>query len=96
MVFGSDTGLPNPFNLSTINGSNGFVINGVNVNDYSGSSVSQAGDVNGDGLDDLIVGAFKADPNGNTEAGSSYVVFGSHTGFPHPINLSTIKVNKYK
>jgi hypothetical protein len=90
VVFGSDTGIPNPFNLSTINGSNGFVINGVNVNDYSGSSVSQAGDVNGDGLDDLIVGAFKADPNGNTEAGSSYVVFGSHTGFPHPFNLSTI------
>jgi hypothetical protein len=34
----------------------GFVINGKNVNDESGHSVSTAGDVNGDGLDDLIIG----------------------------------------
>jgi hypothetical protein len=36
----------------------GFVINGESENDYSGRSVSSAGDVNGDGLDDLIVGAY--------------------------------------
>jgi hypothetical protein len=35
----------------------GFVINGESAYDYSGHSVSNAGDVNGDGLDDLIVGA---------------------------------------
>jgi hypothetical protein len=38
-------------------------------------SVSCAGDVNGDGLDDLVLGAYTADPNGKLDAGKSYVVF---------------------
>jgi hypothetical protein len=44
-------------NLSTIaSGTGGFVTNGENAGDWNGKSVSTAGDVNGDGLDDLIVG----------------------------------------
>ena len=42
------------FNLSDINGSNGFVINGIAADDFSGSSVGSAGDGNDDGFDDLI------------------------------------------
>jgi hypothetical protein len=42
--------------------------------------LSTAGDVNGDGLDDLIVGARHADPNGKLNAGKSYVVFGKADG----------------
>jgi hypothetical protein len=48
----------------TLNGSNGFAINGIAAGDSSGESVSSAGDVNGDGFDDLIIGARGADPNG--------------------------------
>jgi hypothetical protein len=45
-------------NLSAIvSGTGGFVINGENASNYSGYTVSTAGDVNGDGLDDLIIGA---------------------------------------
>jgi hypothetical protein len=56
-------------------GTGGFVINGVSANDYSGRSVSSAGDVNGDGFDDLIVGAVGDDPN-EPNSGASFVVFG--------------------
>jgi FG-GAP repeat len=38
-------------------GSGGFVIHGQDAGDKSGYSVSSAGDVNGDGFDDLIIGA---------------------------------------
>ena len=57
-------------------GSGGFRIDGIDADDFSGYSVSGAGDVDGDGLDDVIVGAFGADPDGNSDAGESYVVFG--------------------
>jgi hypothetical protein len=50
------------------------VINGEVVNDRSGYSVSSAGDVNGDGLDDLIIGVFIGDPDYQSNAGKSYVI----------------------
>jgi hypothetical protein len=75
------------FNLWDLNGSNGFAINGIGAFDWSGYSVSSAGDVNGDGFDDLIIGAKYADPNGINFAGQSYVVFGSNSGFGAGLNL---------
>jgi hypothetical protein len=54
-------------------GAGGFVINGESARDYSGCSVSNAGDVNGDGLDDLIVGAYGSDDSsGKSHQGKSY------------------------
>ncbi|WP_373529305.1 beta strand repeat-containing protein [Nostoc sp.] len=90
VVFGSSSGFGASLNLSSLNGSNGFVINGIDERDYSGSDVSSAGDFNGDGFDDLIIGARSADPNGNNEAGESYVVFGSSSGFRASLNLSSL------
>ncbi|CAC9531281.1 Flagellar hook-length control protein FliK, partial [uncultured Gammaproteobacteria bacterium] len=89
VVFGKANG--NAINLSAIadasNPTGGFVINGEAARDNSGYSVSSAGDVNGDGLDDLIVGAYQADPNGD-DSGKSYVVFGKTNS--SAINLSAI------
>ena len=65
--------------LSALDGSNGFRLDGENQDDYSGR-ISSAGDVNGDGYDDLIIGAPGADPSGD-DSGSSYVVFGKVSGF---------------
>ena len=62
--------------LSTLDGTNGFILTGIDVHDFSGSSVSSAGDVNGDGYDDLIIGAEDADPNGDRDAGETYIVYG--------------------
>ncbi|MBW4678475.1 MAG: FG-GAP repeat protein, partial [Desmonostoc geniculatum HA4340-LM1] len=36
--------------------------------------------MNGDGIDDVIIGAIFASPNGQSYAGESYVVFGFQTG----------------
>ncbi|MEH1901492.1 MAG: hypothetical protein V7L04_08775 [Nostoc sp.] len=89
VVFGSKSGFGAQFNLSTLNGTNGFAINGINSRDDSGNSVSSAGDINGDGIADLIIGASDADPNGDL-SGQSYVVFGSKSGFGIQFNLSTL------
>ena len=82
LVFGGNTvGSGGAFDLSRLNGINGLVLNGVEASDILGSSVSGAGDVNGDGFADLIIGAKSADPNGNSEAGESYVIFGADFSF---------------
>ena len=48
------------------------------------------GDVNGDGIPDLIIGAYTAAPGGITNAGSVFVVFGTKNGFPDPLPLSSL------
>ena len=52
-----------------------FVLTGEATSDLFGVSVATAGDVNGDGYDDVIVGAHHSDAGGN-DAGRAYVYFG--------------------
>ena len=89
VVFGKGGGFGPSFSLSAINGSNGFKLTGVAAGDQTGVSVSSAGDVNGDGFADLIVGTPYSDTNGN-DRGSSYVVFGKAGGFSANVNLATL------
>ena len=82
-------------NLSSLNGSTGFRLDGVSASDASGSSVASAGDVNGDGFADLIIGASGAKPNSNNFSGSSYVAFGKASVFKYisddyPANIGTV------
>jgi Ca2+-binding RTX toxin-like protein len=75
VVFGGmGVGSSGNLELSAFDGTNGFKLSGA-AGDRSGHAVSTAGDVNGDGIDDLLIGAFGASPNGDF-SGGSYVVFG--------------------
>ena len=87
VVFGKGdfTGL----DLPGISEPDGFVITGEPGSyDFAGLSVSAAGDFNGDGYDDLIVGAPYGD-NGGDYAGEAYVIFGKMGGFG-PVDLSNL------
>ncbi len=58
----------------------GAVFTGANDEDGAGGYVATAGDVNGDGLDDILIGAINADPNANDMAGVSYLIYGQSGG----------------
>lgn len=79
VIYGTKGGRED-IDLATLTVAEGFKISGVAVNDRSGVSVSAAGDVNGDGVDDIIVGAPYADPSGRDYAGQSYLVYGKARG----------------
>lgn len=78
VVYGSESG--GNVNLNTnpsqLTPDRGFRIEGASANDLSGSWVSGPGDVNGDGLDDVAIGAPQAGYNGHPRSGSTYIVFG--------------------
>ena len=72
VIFGRKTWKGEIDTLTDINGTNGFKLLGENSGNYSGRSVSSAGDVNSDGIQDFIIGA-----NGwNSHAGRAFVVYG--------------------
>ncbi|MCZ8190006.1 MAG: FG-GAP-like repeat-containing protein [Microcystis sp. LE19-338.1B] len=87
IIFGGSslsTNQNNSIGFSGINGTNGFTITGA------GTEVSGAGDLNGDGVGDLLIG----EPNGgNNQAGVSYVIYGgksNNIGSVANINVSNI------
>ena len=61
----------------------GMTITGARCREYAGGSVAAAGDVNGDGLDDVVIGAPGGSPDDeglSTQGGRAYVVFGRRAG----------------
>jgi hypothetical protein len=97
VVFGRASGFPPEFGLARLlppnggDGSEGFAIDAAQYADSPGYSVSCAGDTNGDGIDDLLIGAPNADPsNSLTFRGEAFVVFGRSTAFPPVFSLATL------
>lgn len=87
VIFGAGSGGPGDIDISSLAAAEGFTI-------YNGGglgSVAGAGDVDGDGAFDVIVGSSGADPSGRTDAGAAYVIFGNSDGTsPGDIDLSNL------
>jgi hypothetical protein len=77
VIFGSDRLAGATINLNEL-GIRGFTLRGFENNARAGASVAGAGDVNGDGFSDLIVGAPFTDVGG-LDRGEAYVIFGAPT-----------------
>ncbi len=86
VIFGTGSLLSPSFDLASLDGTNGFRIDGELSDDNFGTSVSGAGDVNDDGIADIIIGA----PDSDSRTGAAYVVFGSTSPFSATLNLADL------
>ncbi len=86
IVFGNDTGYNGTLQLADIDGTNGFVVEGLMQQNVLGSAVAGFGDINNDGVDDIAIGARGA----NNNSGAVYFIFGSNNGFDASFSLSTL------
>jgi len=75
LILGKASGWIMDVNLSSADAS----FHGEAAEDYSGLSVAGAGDVNGDGADDLLIGAY-GNSYGGDDAGKVYLIFGVPPG----------------
>ena len=60
---------------------------GEGADDRSGISVAVAGDVNGDGFDDVLIGA-RFNDEGGSDAGQVYLILGEASGWSMDTDLS--------
>jgi hypothetical protein len=76
VVFGQD-GSPSVPNLSAMQAGQGVIFEGVLANGQAGWAVANGGDINKDGIDDLLIG----EPFAYGNAGSAYIAFGSSNAY---------------
>jgi hypothetical protein len=65
--------------INDLTADKGFIIRGAAEFDNAGSSIASAGDVNGDGMTDLLIGAPNVNRDGFITAGAAYVIYGKKT-----------------
>lgn len=92
MVYGRGDGFPAAISLSDIDGRNGFVFKGSNIQDSAGSAVTGIGDLNHDGIDDIAIGAPGKGPFGSPSdyPGETYVLFGGQFEGVEAINEQSL------
>lgn len=77
------------FDISSIDGTNGFALTDANAGEDFGYYFEGGGDFNGDGIDDLLI-ADPAQTDPGAEGGAAYVLFGKSAGFGSSVELSTL------
>jgi hypothetical protein len=91
VVYGSNNNFQSPFDLSSLNGNNGFKITSSGM-EQLGSAVGGCNDVNGDGLGDIIIGAPWYGPIASLD-GAAHVIFGNLNGFSSSFSVEDLDGN---
>ena len=87
VLYGRQSLWTTPFNVSGIDGNNGFMLTGASG--AVGSSLA-VGDINGDGIGDIIIGAPTFNPGIRLNTGAVYVVFGKTAKWAKTSSLSNV------
>jgi hypothetical protein len=88
LVFGRKSNFPAALASASLNGSNGFRFTSATVQGFGGSRVTGGHDINGDGIDDLVVGA-PIQSNNGLRSGAVFVVFG-RPDFPASLSVEEL------
>ena len=94
VIWGKPGATRGNIDLSSLSSADGFTINGtVSGQPLSGGrgySVAGAGDMNGDGYDDVVLGAAYSDPANRSDAGTAFVLWGKAGATRSDVDLSSL------
>ncbi len=90
LILGTDSATRGDIDLATLAAADGIRFVGIDSSDFAGRSVSAAGDVNGDGISDILIGTSGGDGNGESNAGEAYLIFGRTSWSGGTIDLGSL------